>query len=360
MNSTISYLCRYNADGRTTVRFWKTFLGLARNKLVGPPIVLAAIVLALAGYLLVPTRYLATASMVLTISATGGTLEKGPAPEPGLTNPLLQFSDALRTTAGILILATNNERVAAELGAAEGGPTKLLINDGRTDPDLLSVGGTGPFIHIEVEGTSKGAVRDVLAKAQSRVRTELKNWQTSLGAPPITHMGMLDVRPAAEPQAVVEDKLTAAAGGGVLGLVGGFAVAYAIPRLRPASRPDDEPEPQPQPQPEPVAVAVAAESAAEPEPVFDADPDPMAGTLVRFGFGPVRPPQEAKEAVGNGSRSRLGALSELPRDPAPDPASRPDETDTQTFPVVKHEEPDETDTQTFPVAKPDEPDGEQQ
>ncbi|WP_043630997.1 hypothetical protein [Nonomuraea candida] len=325
---------------------------------MGPPVAAAAIGLALAGYLLVPARYVSTASMVLTISTTGGTEEAGPAPDPGLTNPLMQFGDALRAAAGILILTMRNERVATELGVAEGGPTTVVVNDGRTDPGLMSMGANGPYVHIEVESTSAATARDVMAKAQRRVRTELTNWQTSLGAPPSTHLGILDVRPTSAPRPDTSGKLTAAAGGAVLGLLGGLAAAYATPRLRPAFRPEPSgreagtgPEPPGAERPVPGKPAVAA-----PEIAFD--PDPMQGTLVKFGHGPVgRPPGGAEEAAGNGSRPRLGALSRFPR------AAGPDETDTQTFPQVKPEDlapPDETDTQTFPVVKnEDEPDGDQ-
>ncbi|MET8865555.1 hypothetical protein ABZW11_21665 [Nonomuraea sp. NPDC004580] len=225
------------------MRFWTTLLGLAGNKLVGPPVVLAAVGLALAAYLIVPARYLSTASMVLTISATGGTQEIGPAPEPGLTNPLLQFSDALRTTAGVLILSMRDDRVARELGVTEGGPTEVVVNDGRTDPDLLKAGSTGPFLHIEVEGASAATVRDVMAKARLRLRTLLKDWQTSLGAPPITHIGLLDVRPVTAPQPLLTNKVMGAAGGGVLGALAGAAAAYAMLRLRPERRSAADAEP---------------------------------------------------------------------------------------------------------------------
>jgi hypothetical protein len=212
------------------VRFWTTLLGLAGNKLVGPPVVVAALAFAAAGFLLMPARYASTAAMVVTISTAGGTQEVRPAAEQSLTNPLLQFGDPLRTTAGIVILSMRNERVAKALGVTDGGPVEVTVDDGRTDPDLLKVGSSGPFLHIEVEGPSAATVREVMAKAQGQVRTELKNWQTSLGAPPITHMGLLDVRPATPPEPVYRDRILAAAGGGALGALIGAGVAYALMR----------------------------------------------------------------------------------------------------------------------------------
>ncbi|WP_442937681.1 hypothetical protein, partial [Nonomuraea sp. SBT364] len=216
-----------------------------------------AIILALAGYFLMPSRYVSTASMVLTVPATGGTLETEPRQKPGLTNPLLQFNDALRTTAGILILATNTPEVAAEIGVTEDGPTAVTINDGRTNPDLLGISTNGPFVYVEVESTSPAVVRDVMRKAQQRVRLELAKRQVDLEAPVSTHIGILDVMPASSPKPVITDGLMMAAGGGLLGVVAGFGIAYAIPRLRPS---------RPEPAPAPRAVAAEESNGAAPEP----------------------------------------------------------------------------------------------
>lgn len=212
--------------------FWRTVLGLARKKFVGPPVLVAAVALALAGFFLVPSRYVSTASLVLTVPASGGTLETEPRQRPGLTNPLLQFNDALRTTAGILILATNTPEVAAEIGVTEDGPTALTINDGRTNPDLLGISTNGPFVYIEVESTSPRLVRETMRKAQLRVKLELARRQVALNAPISTHIGVLDVMPASIPKPLIRDRLVAGVAGGALGLVGGLVVAYAVVRLR--------------------------------------------------------------------------------------------------------------------------------
>ncbi|MFB4280686.1 hypothetical protein ACBJ59_35725 [Nonomuraea sp. MTCD27] len=327
--------------------FWKTIFGLARKRAVGIPIALATIGLALAAYFLLPSRYVSTASMVLTIPATGGTLETEPLRKPGLTNPLLQFSDALRTTAGILILSTNTEDVAAEIGAPEGGPTTLTINDGRTNPDLLSISTNGPFIYLEVESTSPGTVQEVMIKAQRRVRVELATWQTALGAPISTHIGILDVMPASVPKLVIQDRLMATAGGGLLGVVGGFGVAYGYQRLRAIREATGEPDGQPAPVLDPVldpVLEATPEPESTPEPVTvsapDLDADPMQGTLVKFGHGPVRkgeagkaveePARVAEAVVGNGVKAPLGTLAEFPPD-----SPELGDADTQTFPAIK-------------------------
>lgn len=274
------------------MRFWRTILGLARKKVVGPPVVIAAIGLALAAYFLMPSRYVSTASMVLTVPATGGTLETEPQSRTGLTNPLLQFNDALRTTAGILILATNTRDVYAELGAPENGPTAVVVNDGRTNPDLLGISTNGPFVYVEVESDSPATVREVMRKAQLRVRLELAKRQTALDAPISTHIGIMDVMPPTTPRASIGDRLAAAGFGGVLGVVGGLGLAYAVQRIRSTRRAGTDSSPAPEPsedstEAEEAEQGVWAEVVAE-QPVADGVP-----------------------AV-NGSRSRLPMMSGFP------------------------------------------------
>ncbi|MEU8398039.1 hypothetical protein AB0C28_22835 [Nonomuraea sp. NPDC048892] len=260
---------------------------------MGPPVVIAAVGLALAAYFLMPSRYVSTASMVLTVPATGGTLETEPQNRPGLTNPLLQFNDALRTTAGILILATNTPDVYAEIGAPENGPTAVIINDGRTNPDLLGISTNGPFVYVEVESDSPATVREVMRKAQLRVRLELAKRQTALDAPISTHIAIMDVMPPSTPKAAIGDRLTVAAFGGAFGVVGGMGLAYAVQRVRSARRagadvaPEPAPEPSPSEEPAEASQGVWAEVVAE------------------------QPVAEGAAAV-NGSRSRLPMMSGFP------------------------------------------------
>lgn len=276
------------------MRFWRTILGLARKKVVGPPVVIAAIGLALAAYFLMPSRYVSTASMVLTVPATGGTLETEPQSRTGLTNPLLQFNDALRTTAGILILATNTRDVYAELGAPENGPTAVVINDGRTNPDLLGISTNGPFVYVEVESDSPATVREVMRKAQLRVRLELAKRQTALDAPISTHIGIMDVMPPTTPRASIGDRLAAAGFGGVLGIVGGLGLAYAVQRIRSTRRAGTDASSSPAPEPsEDSTEAVEAEQGVWAEVVAE------------------QPVADGVPAV-NGSRSRLPMMSGFP------------------------------------------------
>ena len=80
--------------------------------------------------------------MVLTTTEYGGTESQDPAKPTELTNPMLNFNDSLTTTSAILIEAMNTKAVAKQLGVA--GSTALVIDDGRTNPDLLGL--NGPFI----------------------------------------------------------------------------------------------------------------------------------------------------------------------------------------------------------------------
>ena len=144
--------------------FWKAVLALARRKLVILPLLGLAIVAALAGYSLTPLHYVSSATMVLAPPAFGRTLSLDPTEQAYLTNPMLSFSNDLKTASTILIWAMNAPDAAAELGAAEGGPTQLTVDDGRTNPKLLD--GNGPFIYVVGESTSRAEARNVVIRAQ--------------------------------------------------------------------------------------------------------------------------------------------------------------------------------------------------
>ena len=215
--------------------FWKVILGLARRRYVGPPILVVAVGLAALAYLLTPAHYLSNTTMVLSIPTTGGTLSQDPTKPTGLTNPLLNFGDGLKTTSAILIQAMNTLEVAHELGV--GGPTKITINDGSGNPGLLGV--SGPFVYIEGEGASAEAARNVVLLAQQRVRDELLNRQKALNAPPVTYITMVDVVPVSTPEVKRGEQLQTAGAALALTLIFGLAGAYAADRIL-RRRKDDE------------------------------------------------------------------------------------------------------------------------
>ncbi|WP_020542717.1 hypothetical protein [Nonomuraea coxensis] len=229
------------------MEFWTAILGLARNAFVAVPVAVLTAALALTGWLVLPERYVASASMVLVTPSGGGSIDRT---KPlAQTNPLLQFSDDLRTTASILILAMNSPDVFRSVGVTEDGPVDLTIDDGRTNPTLLGVGTTGPFVYVEVEAPSRAEAAKVLAAAQERLREELEDRQNELKAHPVTFVQLDDVVRLG-PEADLAPKLQGAAGGALVGLLAGFGAAYAAVRgkLRLPARlqPSAAPEPPPQ------------------------------------------------------------------------------------------------------------------
>ncbi|GAA2867140.1 hypothetical protein GCM10010517_26670 [Streptosporangium fragile] len=212
------------------MEFWKTVLDLARRKRIGPPVIGLGLLAAAVVFFLVPPRYVSTASMVLTTPPAGGTTD--PTKPPGRSNPLLQFSDGLRTTAGILILALNTEAVAAELGVVKDGPTEVTINDGRSNPAMLGILMNGPFVYVEVESDSAETAHTVMVRVQNRLRTELADRQRALGAPGSTFIGLVEVVPPTFPE--TDRSVTWQAAGGALALVVvlGLGLAYAVERRR--------------------------------------------------------------------------------------------------------------------------------
>ncbi|WP_440100462.1 hypothetical protein [Streptosporangium sp. H16] len=212
------------------MEFWKTILDLARRKRVGFPLFGLTLLAAVVVFSLVPPRYVSSASMVLTTPPAGGTTD--PAKKPGRTNPLLQFSDGLRTTAGILILSMNTEAVATELGIVKDGPIEVTINDGRTNPSMLGILMNGPFVYVEVESDSAEVTRAVMARTQFRLRTELVRRQEVLGAPRSTFIGFVEVVPAGYPAMNRSGTWQAAGGAAFAVVLLGLGAVYAVERRR--------------------------------------------------------------------------------------------------------------------------------
>ncbi|GIH22360.1 hypothetical protein Aph01nite_06700 [Acrocarpospora phusangensis] len=221
--------------------FWRTLLRLVRRKSIGPPLIVLAVAAAVTAWFLVPARYMSTASMVLATPAAGGTLPSDPSKPQGLTNPLLQFNDGLRTTAGILILAMNGLDVRTQVGVVKGGPTEMIVDDGRSNPDLMGISTSGPFIYLEVESDTPARVLDTTKRAQQYIRDELTKRQQALRAPKSTYIWIVDVVPASTPEILLTSKIMAV--GGALGgtLVLGFGLVYVVTQLRATRRRYPEP-----------------------------------------------------------------------------------------------------------------------
>jgi hypothetical protein len=211
--------------------FWKAILGLVRRKYVALPIIILSIAIAAVAYLITPPRYVSSTTMVLTTPTTGGTLSQDPNKPTGLTNPLLNFDDGLKTTSAILIQAMNTPDVVKELTA---GGAKLTINDGSSNASLLGV--NGPFVFIESDSRRADDARAIVQRAQQRVRDELVNRQKALNAPPSTYITIVDVVPPSVPLIQRGKQLQFAVVGLVLTILGGLAGAYGAERMFAARR----------------------------------------------------------------------------------------------------------------------------
>ena len=213
--------------------FWKAILGLARRKLVIIPLLGSTIAVGLAGYFLTPLHYVSSTTMVLVTPALGGTLSQDPTKPIDLTNPMLNFSSNLKTASSILIQAINTPEAAAELGVVKHGPTQLTVDDGRTNPELLD--SNGPFIYVAGDSTSRAEAKDVVLRAQARLRQELVDRQKALGAPPETYLTMVDVVAPTTAKVTRAERIKFGGISFVLSLVFGLSMGYAWQRVR-ASR----------------------------------------------------------------------------------------------------------------------------
>ncbi|MGW0808388.1 hypothetical protein [Nonomuraea sp. NPDC002799] len=293
------------------MEFWKTVFDLARHKFIGPPILAAAVLAGLVAFLIVPAHY--TANVVLLLAGPGNTQPAAgePVSAAGRTNPLLQDNAGLRTTAAALILATGTPEVLAELGAPKDGPSTLTIDDGGTNQALFGSG--GPFLSITVDSPTERSARELVLRAQKRVKDDLAARQKELGAPQILYISLVNVTPPSTPEEQIGDKVQTAMIISVLMVFAGFSLAYAWQRrrarIRVAAAPTENARTEavdtvaPAPESEPVPVVPQEPAAEEPEDATDTQT-----------FRQVRPPVEV--------------LADRDDDDE-------DAADTQTFPKVE-------------------------
>ncbi|NUR86426.1 MAG: hypothetical protein HOY71_20265 [Nonomuraea sp.] len=218
-------------------------------------------------YLVLPARYTADVSLVLATPVNGGTVSNDKTKQ-GLTNPFLNFNDALKTGASIVILAMNTQDVWTQLGAPKDGPTEITIDDGRTNPNVLDI--NGPYIYVRVASDSPERATAVLMAARQRVAAELFKWQKALGAPANTFITSTDIVPPAKPEADHSLNWQGAIGGALLCLFLGLGIAYGVLTRR---APAIAAKPQ-APAREPVAVAPVREP-APPAPPTPPAPEPV-------------------------------------------------------------------------------------
>jgi hypothetical protein len=177
------------------MEFWITIVGLVRRKQVIIPALLVALALGALAFLGTPNTYVSTTTMVLTTSQYGGSESQDPTKPTDLTNPILNFNESLKTTSAILIEAMNTNGVKEQLGAV--GPTTLVVDDGRSNPDLLGL--NGPFLYVVGQSTSSSEAKRVVQEAQTLIREKLGEWQLALNAPETTYVSLVDVVPPTAP-----------------------------------------------------------------------------------------------------------------------------------------------------------------
>lgn len=282
------------------MEFWKAIFGLLRRISIGPPLALLSAVVGVGAYFALPTHYAADVSIVLASPVNGGTVSTDRTKQ-GLTNPFLSFNDALKIGASIVILSMNTQDVWTELGAPKDGPTKITIDDGRTNPNVLDI--SGPYIYIRVVSQSPDRATEVLMTARERVATELHKWQKALGAPPNTYITSTDIVPPARPEADYSTNWQGAIGAAVLCLFAGLSIAYGVERRRVLKQHPAAPVPQPSPMPASQPVQLAVEVKAPADEAVEVDLEDSSATMEFPAYreeerSPVAVPRTASPDVG--------------------------------------------------------------
>lgn len=287
--------------------FWKTMGVLLRRWYVSVPIFVVSLVLGGGVFLVVPTTYESTGTIVLTAPPAGAVTQVNPANATGPGNPLLDFEGSLTITTQLLIQSLSSPTVQNAI-AAEGGSSTFQAGDGNTG---------GPFVVIIADAKSKAQAERTVTLALRYASDELNQRQKALQAPPSTFINTQVVVEATPATTKLSNKLK---GGGValaLGLIVSLATAFAL-ESRSTNRKRRKEE-----QPRTDATALDAESEGErtavtpavrpaPRPV----PQPVRPAGIRSApplpsnGRPVHKPHPAKPRVpvpgGNGGHNNSG------------------------------------------------------
>jgi len=205
------------------MEFWSTIVGLLRRPKVIVPVVLAALTLGALAFMGTPVTYVSSTTMVLTTTQYGGSESLNPTEPTPLTNPMLNFNSSLQTTSGILIQSISTREALTELGA-RGGSTRLIVNDGRTNPGLLGL--DGPFLYVEGRSVSRDDARRVVVDAQEMLRKRLSEWQRDLNAPEKTYVSLVDVVSPTAPEVDAGRPIRLGAVAFLLGFLLALGIAY--------------------------------------------------------------------------------------------------------------------------------------
>jgi hypothetical protein len=184
-------------------------------------------------YASIPTTYVSTASLVLTIPTSGGVEVLKPTDSPGLTNPLLNFGNGLNMAAVIVVTALTTPEEAVKMGVQPGGDPTISVNNGSANPETLT---ESPFVFIIAESKSPELARDVVVRAITEANAVLAGQQKSLNAPLATYITIHTVVSPTPPQAQHGRKLRAAAVAMCIGLVASLCSAFAAESIGQARR----------------------------------------------------------------------------------------------------------------------------
>jgi len=204
---------------RRNMEFWFAIAKLVRSWRVIIPALLIGLSLGATAYLVVPTHYVSATTMVLTTTEFGGTESRDPSAPTELVNPMLTFSESLRTSADMLIWSMSSIQVKRLFD--RDGPVDVTVNDGRSNPDLL--GFNGPIVYITGESTDPKRAREAVDQASEMMRQNLLEWQAEMKAPSTTYITLVDVVPttAAAPEYGLRVKVA------TLALLGGIFLTIA-------------------------------------------------------------------------------------------------------------------------------------
>jgi hypothetical protein len=208
--------------------FWQTVQVVFRRWYVTFPALIGALGVAALVYGSVPTQYVSTSVLLLTMPTTGPT-EQIDAKHPNeITNPLLNYEQGLSLSASMLIQTLGSPETAALLGVSPNGGTSYRVTNGSTNPELLE---SGPFVFVEGTSATPQDAQDIVRRISPLAAQELAARQKELDAPASTYITLTQVVPATTPEPLKVRKLRAAGAAGVLAVLAGLAAAFAFENI---------------------------------------------------------------------------------------------------------------------------------
>jgi hypothetical protein len=298
------------------MEFWSTIVGLLRRPVVIIPAVLAALTLGILAWSGTPKTYVSSATMVITTTEYGGSESQNPDDPTELTNPMLNFNASLQTTSAILIQTMATNDVLEQLGADKP-TTRLIVNDGRTNPELLGL--NGPFLYIEGRSISADDALRVVKDAQKVMQQKLNQWQRDLNAPEKTYVSLVDVVPPTPPRADAGRAMKLAVLASLFGFVLCVGIAYFAHQFRARRR----------------ARAAAAAAELDSTPPVTAAPEQSHHSSPSAVVSPDDDDEEAESTAVPTTQEKRNGTTRIPSTPkqqaepnAPTPTTRTTGPDT--------------------------------